>query len=101
MATPKKSKLTKATIDKTDITSLKDNVFNLKSVWVHSLFTDFDISLFLSGKHFRLYEKMGAHLCIVNKIKGTYFAVWAPNAQKVAVMANFNAWNRTSHLLNK
>ena len=79
----------------------KQNVFNLKSVWVHSLFTDFDISLFLSGKHFRLYEKMGAHLCTVNKTKGTYFAVWAPNAQDVAVMANFNGWNKTSHQLNK
>ncbi len=73
----------------------------LKNVWVHSLFTDFDISLFLSGKHFRLYEKMGAHCCIVNKTEGTYFAVWAPQAQQVAVMANFNGWNRDSHRLNK
>ncbi|KQC02825.1 glycogen branching protein [Pedobacter sp. Hv1] len=73
----------------------------MKSVWVYSLFTDFDISLFLSGKHFRLYEKMGAHLCTVNKSNGTYFAVWAPNAQQVAVMGNFNAWNRASHPLNK
>lgn len=72
-----------------------------KSVWVHSLLTDFDISLFVSGKHFRLYEKMGAHLCTVNKINGTYFAVWAPNAQQVAVIANFNGWNRESHPLNK
>jgi 1,4-alpha-glucan branching enzyme len=68
-------------------------------VWQHSLFTDFDISLFLLGKHFRLYEKMGAHLCEVNGVAGVYFAVWAPNAQKVCIMANFNGWNKESHLL--
>jgi len=81
----------------------KENPFTdfAKSVWVHSLLTDFDVSLFVSGKHFRLYEKMGAHLCTVNKINGTYFAVWAPNAQQVAVIANFNGWNRESHPLNK
>ncbi len=69
------------------------------AVWQHTLLTDFDISLFLLGKHFKLYEKMGAHLCKVNGIEGVYFAVWAPNAQKVCVMANFNGWNRESHLL--
>ncbi|RZK74771.1 MAG: 1,4-alpha-glucan branching protein GlgB, partial [Pedobacter sp.] len=50
------------------------------NVWSHSLFTDYDIDLFLVGKHFRLYEKMGAHLASLNKTNGTYFAVWAPNA---------------------
>ena len=69
------------------------------AVWQHSLLTDFDISLFLLGKHFKLYEKMGAHLCTVNGVDGVYFSVWAPNAQKVCVMANFNGWNRESHLL--
>ncbi|SOD15174.1 1,4-alpha-glucan branching protein GlgB [Pedobacter xixiisoli] len=69
------------------------------TVWQHSLLTDFDISLFLLGKHFKLYEKMGAHLSTVNGVDGVYFAVWAPNAQKVCVMANFNGWNRESHLL--
>ena len=72
-----------------------------QSVWEHSLFTKFDIDLFLLGKHFRLYEKMGAHLCRINEVNGTYFAVWAPNAKEVAVMGNFNNWNRNSHYLNK
>jgi len=69
------------------------------AVWQHTRFTDFDISLFLLGKHFKLYEKMGAHLCSVNGVDGVYFAVWAPNAEKVCVMANFNGWSRESHLL--
>ncbi len=76
-----------------------NTVFNLNSVWQHTFFTDFDISLFLLGKHFKLYEKMGTHLCQVDGVNGVYFSVWAPNAQKVCVMANFNGWNKESHLL--
>ncbi|WP_285054847.1 1,4-alpha-glucan branching protein GlgB [Pedobacter ginsengisoli] len=69
-------------------------------VLAHSLFSDFDISLFISGKHFRLYEKFGAHLLTLDGTAGTYFAVWAPNAQAVGVMGDFNQWNRTAHPLN-
>src|SRR3954469_18475401 len=68
-------------------------------VLVHSLFSDFDISLFISGKHFRLYEKFGAHLIKLNGTTGTYFAVWAPNAQSVHVIGDFNQWNTVSHAL--
>jgi 1,4-alpha-glucan branching enzyme len=50
-----------------------------------SLFTDADISLFKSGKHFKLYEKLGAHVVNFEGVLGTYFAVWAPNAKQVAV----------------
>jgi 1,4-alpha-glucan branching enzyme len=104
MATTKKTKSDKtvATIKKQK-PSKKEHSFvdYTKSVWVHSLLTDFDIALFVSGKHFRLYEKMGAHLLTVNKTNGTYFAVWAPNAQQVAVIAGFNNWERGSHQLFK
>ena len=65
-----------------------------------SLFSDFDISLFKAGKHYRLYEKLGAHLVEVNGIKGVYFAVWAPAAKNVAVIADFNHWQIKEHLLN-
>jgi len=70
-------------------------------VLAYSLFSDFDISLFVSGKHFRLYEKFGAHLISVNNTDGTYFAVWAPNAQVVGVIGDFNHWDRSTHLLNR
>ncbi|MET1055450.1 MAG: 1,4-alpha-glucan branching protein GlgB [Pedobacter sp.] len=70
-------------------------------VWIFSLLTDFDVALFISGKHFRLYEKMGAHVVESNKVKGTYFSVWAPNAQDVYVMGDFNQWEKTSHRLYK
>jgi len=45
----------------------------------YSLFTDFDIDLFKSGKHYRLYEKFGSHPMTVDGVEGTYFAVWAPS----------------------
>jgi len=73
---------------------------SLKNVEVYSRFTDFDISLFKSGKHYKLYEKLGSHVIEFNGVVGTYFAVWAPNAHYVSVIANFNGWNRSSHPLN-
>ena len=66
----------------------------------HSLFTDFDIDLFKAGKHFKLYEKLGAHLIELNGIKGVYFAVWAPSARSVAVVGDFNYWVQENHQLN-
>ena len=71
------------------------------TVWVHSLFTDFDVALFVSGKHFRLYEKLGAQVLKLNGTEGTYFAVWAPNAKQVNVAGTFNEWSKTSHQLYK
>ena len=70
-------------------------------VWIYSLLTDFDVALFISGKHFRLYEKMGAHIMELNGVTGTYFSVWAPNARDLYVMGDFNNWNKTSHRLYK
>ena len=51
----------------------------------HSLLTEFDSGLFKSGKHFKLYEKLGSHLVTLEGQDGTYFAVWAPNAEEVQV----------------
>jgi len=65
----------------------------------HSLFTDFDINLFKAGKHFRLYKKMGSHICTVDGQTGVYFAVWAPNAKNVNLIGDFNYWNKHTHNL--
>jgi 1,4-alpha-glucan branching enzyme len=64
-----------------------------------SLFTDFDIHLFKAGKHFRLYEKLGAHFVKNGDTQGTYFAVWAPNARTISVIGNFNGWQADQHKL--
>ncbi|MBJ6368421.1 1,4-alpha-glucan branching protein GlgB [Snuella sedimenti] len=72
----------------------------MTNVIAYSLFTDFDINLFKSGKHYRLYEKFGSHITTVNGIEGTYFAVWAPSAKQVHVIGDFNYWNGDEHPLN-
>ncbi|MBI9042566.1 1,4-alpha-glucan branching protein GlgB [Lutibacter sp.] len=64
----------------------------MSKVQSFSLFTDFDINLFKAGKHFRLYEKFGSHPVVVEGIKGTYFSVWAPTANQVSVIGDFNYW---------
>jgi 1,4-alpha-glucan branching enzyme len=71
----------------------------MNQVQSYSLFTDFDIDLFKAGKHFRLYEKLGAHLTEVNGVKGVYFAVWAPSARSVSVVGDFNYWIQGEHQL--
>src|ERR1700744_2522526 len=70
-----------------------------RAVEVYSRFTDFDIALFKSGKHYKLYEKFGSHVVEFNGVIGTYFAVWAPNAQYISVIGNFNGWDRGTHAL--
>lgn len=68
-------------------------------VTTYSRFTDFDISLFKSGKHYRLYEKFGSHITVLNGVEGTYFAVWAPSAKMVSVVGDFNYWIEGEHKL--
>ena len=72
---------------------------NASKVIVHSLFSDMDIYLFRSGKHYRLYEKMGSHLMTVDGIDGCYFAVYAPMAEKLCVVGDFNNWRGDEHML--
>ena len=55
--------------------------------------SDFDQHLYREGSHQEAYEKLGAHIMEINKIKGTHFAVWAPNAKAVSVVGDFNAWD--------
>jgi len=64
-----------------------------------SLLTDDDMYLFNEGSHYRIYDKMGAHLAEVNGKRGTIFSVWAPNARNVYLIGNFNGWNHESHPL--
>src|SRR3989338_3706122 len=61
--------------------------------------TDQDTYLFKEGNHFQLYDKLGSHERVRDGQTGTFFAVWAPNAESVSVMGDFNGWNRESHKL--
>src|SRR5437016_6939701 len=58
--------------------------------------TEEDVYLFHEGTHYRVYEKLGAHPDEVDGVAGTRFAVWAPNAQEVSVIGDWNDW--TKHL---
>jgi 1,4-alpha-glucan branching enzyme len=64
-----------------------------------SLLTDQDLYLFNEGSHFRLYEKLGAHRVKKEGKEGTYFAVWAPDAERVFVVGSFNGWAKETHPL--
>ena len=64
-----------------------------------SLLTAEDFYLFNEGTHYRIYEKMGAHVVESNGTTGTVFSVWAPNAREVSVVGDFNGWTPQSHPL--
>ena len=63
--------------------------------------TDFDIHLFAEGNHHRIYEKLGAHLTVVDGVAGVYFALWAPNARNISVLGDFNSWDGREHQMGK
>jgi 1,4-alpha-glucan branching enzyme len=65
-----------------------------------SLLTEDDLYLFNEGTHIRLYQKLGAHIARVEGQTGTYFAVWAPDAESVAVVGDFNGWDNSAHRLS-
>ncbi len=61
--------------------------------------TENDLYLFNEGTHSRLYSKLGAHTTARDGRPGTYFGVWAPDAEKVSVVGDFNQWNKSAHVL--
>ena len=59
--------------------------------------TELDRYLYNNGRHYEIYEKLGAHPKILNGVEGMYFAVWAPHAKQIGVVGDFNNWNPDSH----
>ena len=68
---------------------------------VSEFITEYDVYLFREGKHFSLYKKLGAHVLEMDGTRGTLFAVWAPNAQSVSVIGNFNGWMKDANHLQR
>ena len=64
-------------------------------------FTELDQYLFGQGTHYDVYRKLGAHPVKQGKKEGVYFAVWAPNAQAVSVIGEFNDWNEQAAPMKK
>ena len=61
--------------------------------------TDFDLHLFGEGTHLRAYERLGAHRRTLGETNGVHFAVWAPSAQRVSVIGDFNGWDGRVHVM--
>ena len=64
-----------------------------------SLLSNHDFYLFNEGSHYRIYQKLGAHVMTVDGQEGTCFGVWAPNAREVSVIGDFNGWDGHAHQL--
>lgn len=63
--------------------------------------SDEDIKLFENGIHYNIYDVLGAHIATVDNVKGTIFAVWAPNALRVSVVGDFNNWDGRIHQMRR
>ena len=59
--------------------------------------SEFDLHLIGEGTHYRLYDTLGAHVREIDGLRGVQFAVWAPNAERVSVVGDFNAWDGRVH----
>ncbi|NEL41559.1 MAG: 1,4-alpha-glucan branching enzyme, partial [Xanthomonas perforans] len=59
--------------------------------------SDFDLHLISEGHHLQLADALGANAIEVDGVRGTRFAVWAPNATRVAVVGDFNSWDARRH----
>jgi 1,4-alpha-glucan branching enzyme len=72
-------------------------IFEDPYAFAFSILGDQDCYLFAEGNHYRIFEKLGAHVCAVKGVTGVNFAVWAPNAQRVSVVGGFNHWDGRRH----
>ena len=59
--------------------------------------TEFDLHLIGEGSHYKKYEKLGSHVREIEGTRGVHFAVWAPNAEAVSVIGDFNGWDNRAH----
>ena len=66
-----------------------------------SQFTEKEEEMFRQGVYYRAYERLGAHPMVVDRVRGVYFAVWAPNALRVSVVGDFNQWDGRVHPMQK
>ncbi len=79
-------------LDREDGRRVQEDVYRFGS-----RLSDYDLHLMGEGRHYRAYEKLGAHLTEMDGAAGVSFAVWAPNARRVSVVGEFNGWDGRVH----
>jgi hypothetical protein len=77
-----------------EVTTLSGETFQISDPYSYGpILGELDMHLYKVGNHYEIYEKLGAHLTEINGHAGVSFAVWAPNAQRVSVVGDFNGWD--------
>ena len=66
-----------------------------------TMLTDYDLHLLGEGRHWKSYQKLGAQIRSTDGVNGVNFAVWAPNADAVSVIGDFNSWDGRTHQMRK
>jgi 1,4-alpha-glucan branching enzyme len=85
-----------------EITTWSGETFQISDPYSYGpILGDLDMYLYREGNHFEIYKKLGAHLTEINGHAGVSFAVWAPNAQRVSVVGDFNGWDGRAHPMRK
>ena len=65
------------------------------------IFNSEDENRFIKGIHYEVYEKLGSHVMTINGVEGVYFAVWAPNAERVSIVGDFDMWDGRRYPMRK
>ena len=85
-----------------EITNWSGETFQISDPFSYGVVLgDLDMHLYCEGNHYEIYKKLGAHLAEINGHQGTTFAVWAPNAQRVSVVGDFNGWDGRVHPMRR
>ena len=85
-----------------EITNWSGETFRISDAFSYGpVLGELDMHLYCEGNHYEIYKKLGAHLAEINGHKGATFAVWAPNAQRVSVVSDFNGWDGRVHPMRK
>ena len=82
------------------ITNEDDTVWEQDDAYAYlPVLPEEELELFAQGIHYEVYNMLGAHKKTIDGVDGVEFAVWAPNAQKVSVVGDFNLWDGRRHLM--
>ncbi len=85
-----------------EVTTWSGETFQVSDPYSYGpILGELDMHLYCVGNHYEIYEKLGAHLTQINGHPGVSFAVWAPNAQRISVVGDFNGWDGRAHPMRK